>query len=75
MHFRQSCVFTNMFPLNKPQVFVTRAAEKFSPDGKLVDKATRNHVRLLMEALLEWTRKLHYGNIMTEIGKKTEKQI
>ncbi|NJC98436.1 MAG: NADPH-dependent FMN reductase [Anaerolineales bacterium] len=71
MHFRQVCVFTNMLPLNKPQVFVTHSAEKFDPDGRLTDEDTREHVRKLTEALLEWTRKLHYGNIMMEIGNKT----
>lgn len=74
MHFRQSCVFTNMFPLNKPQVFVSRAGEKFSHDGKLtlIDQETRQFVRMLTEALLEWTRRLHYGSMMVDIGKKTE---
>ncbi len=61
MHFRQVCVFTNMFPLNEPQVFVARAAEKFNGNGKLTDKDSRYFVRLLLEALLDWTRRIYHG--------------
>jgi len=71
MHFRQLCVFTNMLPLNKPLVQVAHAAEKFGPDGHLVDEDTLYFVRKLTEALLVWTRKLHYGNMMVEIRNKT----
>jgi len=70
MHFRQLCVFTNMLPLNKPQVLVPRAADKFSSDGILKDEDTRDHVRLLTEALLEWIHKLYYGSIMVGISNE-----
>jgi chromate reductase len=66
MHFRQVCTFTNMFPLNRPQVFVAEAAKKFDENGKLIDENSREFVRQLMEALLDWTRVLHYGRQMTE---------
>jgi len=66
MHFRQVCTFTNMFPLNRPQVFVAEAAKKFNADGQLIDENSRKFVRQLMEALLDWTRVLHYGRQMTE---------
>ena len=66
MHFRQVCVFTNMFPLNRPQVFVAEAAKKFNANGELIDENSREFVRQLMEALLDWTRVLHYGRQMTE---------
>ena len=66
MHFRQVCVFTNMFPLNRPQVFVAEAAKKFNANGELTDEDSRKFVRQLMEALLDWTRVLHYGRQMTE---------
>lgn len=69
MHFRQVCVFTNMLPLNKPAVQVTNAAEKFDAEGHLVDEDTRHYVRRLTEALLDWSRVIHYGRLMVEIGK------
>jgi chromate reductase len=71
MHFRLLCVSVNLLPLNKPQVLVPRAAEKFSTDGRLIDEDTRDHLHSLTEALLNWTRILHYGNIMVESKKKS----
>jgi chromate reductase len=70
MNFRQLCVFTNMLPLNKPQVQVSRAAEKFDKNGRLTDEKTRLYVSKLTEALLAWARRLHYGGLMLEIGKQ-----
>jgi chromate reductase len=58
MHLRQVCVYTNMFPLNKPEVLVMRAQEKFNPDGRLVDETTRGFIRDLLVALTEWTLRL-----------------
>lgn len=71
MDFRQLCVFTNMLPVNRPQVLVSNAMQKFDVEGRLVDADTRHYIRLLMEALRDWTRKLHYGNLMVDIGKQT----
>jgi chromate reductase len=55
MHLRQVCVNTNMLPLNKPEVLVMRAQEKFDPDGLLVDQTARGFIRDLLAALLEST--------------------
>jgi len=70
MNFRQLCVFTNMLTLNKPQVQVSQAAEKFDDAGRLIDEKTRHYVSMLTEALLDWTRRLHYGRLMLEIGNQ-----
>jgi chromate reductase, NAD(P)H dehydrogenase (quinone) len=35
-HLRQTCVFLNMYPINKPLVIVTFAQDKFDANGKLV---------------------------------------
>jgi chromate reductase len=61
MHLRQVCVYTNMLPINKPQVLVARARSKFDEDGKLVDETTQGFVRQLLEALVEWTLRLQGG--------------
>jgi chromate reductase len=58
LHLRQVCIFTNMLPLNKPEVLVTRAQEKFDLEGKLTDEITRGFVRDLLTALFDWTLKL-----------------
>lgn len=55
-HLRQSFVFLNMYPLNRPEVMISNAASRFDQQGNLTDKDTRDHIRKLLEALAEWTR-------------------
>jgi len=57
-HLRQTCVFLNMYPINKPLVIVTFAQDKFDTNGKLVDDNTKKFLRQLLENLANWTRKL-----------------
>lgn len=57
-HLRQTVVFLDLRPLNKPEVFISRAAEKFDASGKLSDETTREIVRKLLAALAAWTRQL-----------------
>ncbi len=58
MQLRQVCVTTNMLPINKPEVLVARAQDKFDANGRLVDETTRRFLRELLEALAAWTRRL-----------------
>jgi len=60
-HLRQACVYLDMHPLNKPEVFVARASEKFDARGALTDEPTRQHVHALLEALARWTLRLGHG--------------
>lgn len=55
---RQTFVFLNMHPLNKPEIFVTFANQKFDETGRLIDENTREFVKQQLEALVAWTRKL-----------------
>lgn len=55
---RQVLVFLDMHPINKPEVFVTFAAQKFDEKGELTDEKTREFVQGFLEALVTWTRKL-----------------
>lgn len=72
MHFRHICVFTNMHPVNKPEVLVGNAQQKFDSDGgRLIDEDSRKFLGQLLEALLDWTRRLTYGRMMVDIGEKT----
>jgi len=61
MHLRQVCVFCNMFPVNKPEVLVMRAREKFDASGRLIDETARGFVRDLLTALVDWTQRLQSG--------------
>jgi chromate reductase len=58
---RQSFVFTNTFALNKPEVLVRRAHERFDAELRLTDEATRRFVRQLLEALVAWAAKVRSG--------------
>jgi chromate reductase len=57
-HLRQVAVFTNMHPLNKPEVQVQRSWEKFDAYGNLTDETTRQAVQQLLIAFAAWTRRL-----------------
>ena len=56
-HLRQSFVFLDMHAVNKPEVFITFAAQKFDAQGRLTDDAARELMRTLLETLVEQTRK------------------
>jgi chromate reductase len=55
-HLRQSFVFLDMYPVNKPEVFITFAAQKFDAQGKLLDEQSRELMRTLLKTLVERTR-------------------
>jgi chromate reductase len=57
-HLRQTFVFLNMFPINRPEVMVPFAGEKIDSNGKLIDENTREKIRELLKSLVDWTRKL-----------------
>ncbi len=55
---RQSMVFLNMFPINRPEVFVTFAEKKFDAEGRLVDEASRKVIAAHLAELVRYTRLL-----------------
>ena len=57
-HLRQVMVFLNMFPLNQPEVMVGGANERFDTVGNLTDEQTRDYVCLLLQSLVDWTRRI-----------------
>lgn len=57
-HLRQVMVFLDMHPLNKPEVMIGHAADKFDADGRLTDEKTREYIRKMLVALVGWTRRL-----------------
>ncbi len=60
-HLRQSFVFLDMHPINRPEVIVTFAPEKFDSEGRLLDEKTRQLVAELLTSLAAWTRRLKRG--------------
>jgi chromate reductase len=57
-HLRQTFVFLDMHPINKPEVMVSFASEKIDDKGRVTDETTRKFIRELVENLVAWTRRL-----------------
>ena len=55
-HLRQSFVFLNMRPLNRPEVMVPFAQDKIK-DGKIKDEETKEKIGALVKALVAKARK------------------
>lgn len=58
LHLRQIMVDLNMHPINSPQLYVARAQDKLDSDLKLTDEKTRETLRKLLAALVEWAGKV-----------------
>ncbi len=57
-HLRQILSAARVHVVLRPEVFVSRAQEKFDAEGKLIDETTQGFVRMLLNALVEWTLRL-----------------
>jgi len=58
LHLRQIMIDLNMYPINRPQLMVADAKDKFSEDLQLTDEESRQTLRDVLSSLLDWTRKL-----------------
>ncbi len=57
---RQSMVFINMFPINRPEVMVPFCAPKFDAQGRLTDEVSRKFIRDHLVELARFTRVLKH---------------
>lgn len=57
-HLRQMLVQTDSLPLNRPEVMISLAQDKFDKDGHLNDEKTLKKIKDLVNALVNWTVKL-----------------
>jgi len=57
-HLRQALIFLNVHAMNKPEVMVANANTKIDASGKLTDEDTREHIKKLLDALVQWTARL-----------------
>jgi chromate reductase len=55
---RKICVCLNVFVLNRPEVFIATAQDKFDAAGQLTDEETGKHIRKLLEAFQGWILKV-----------------
>jgi chromate reductase, NAD(P)H dehydrogenase (quinone) len=57
-HLRQSFIFLNMHPVNRPEVMLSDAIHNVDANGNVTNEQTRQLIRQLLEALAAWTIKL-----------------
>jgi len=57
-HLRQMFVFLDMYAVNQPEVMISNAAKRFDESGKLTDETSRQLIKQLLQALVNWTHRL-----------------
>jgi len=57
-HLRQSFVFLNMHPVNRPEVMLSDAAHNVDANGKVTNEQTRQLIKQLLDSLSSWTNGL-----------------
>jgi chromate reductase len=57
-HLRQVCVYLNLHPLNRPEVFANAFANQFDGDGNLVDEKIQGNIKNQLIALKAWAEQL-----------------
>ena len=55
-HLRQVFVYLNMIPMNKPELMIGSASERFDAKGRLIDAKSRQKLTELLKALVEHAR-------------------
>lgn len=58
---RRTMVFLDMHCINKPEVMIASAHERFNENGELTDDTTREFIGKLVSALGDWTQQLKAG--------------
>ena len=53
-HLRQIFVFLNMHPINRPEIMVNFAADKFDSNGNLLDETSKKLISELIKNLVNW---------------------
>lgn len=62
LDLRHSMVFLNMFPINRPEVIIPFAAQKFDDAGRLTDEPTRKFIAQHLAELVRHTRVLAHAH-------------
>jgi chromate reductase len=57
-HLRQTFVFLNAHPLNRPEVIIPYANKRIDENSRFTDEKTREKIKELLEALATWTVRL-----------------
>jgi len=65
-HLRQVLIYLDVHPLNKPELFISAAHEKFADNGELTDALSREGLDALLTALAAHTRRLQARDAVAE---------
>jgi chromate reductase, NAD(P)H dehydrogenase (quinone) len=57
-HLRQIMIYLDVHFINKPEVMIAGAHNKFNEQGELTDDTTRDFIQQLITALVSWSGKL-----------------
>lgn len=57
-HLRQTCVYLDLLPLNKPEFFANAFAGGFDAQGNVTDKALQEQIQALLTSLYSWIAKV-----------------
>ncbi|MFC3193095.1 NADPH-dependent FMN reductase [Marinicella sediminis] len=57
-HLRQILVFMNAFVVNKPEVMIAQAADKFDKEGNLTDQRTIDFLERALSSLISLSKQL-----------------
>ena len=62
-HLRQVFVFLNVFPVNRPEVMIGNAAQRFDAEGNLTDETTKDYMRQLLGNLAQLVRRVRQPSL------------
>ena len=54
-HLRQTFVYLDMHPINKPEVMLSDADHNVNSNGQLTNDQTKLLIRQLLDTLVNWT--------------------
>lgn len=57
-HLRQCFVFLNGYVMNRPEVMIPQAQNKFDANGRLTDQQTRDFIAAHLKALRAWVLRM-----------------
>ncbi len=57
-HLRQVFVFLDIHAINRPEVMISNASQRFDEQGNLTDEKTKELIGQLLKNLSDWTRQL-----------------
>ena len=58
-HLRQVVVFLDVHVLNRPEMMVPNAQEKFDEKGNLTDEHTKEKIKELLQTLVVWAERIN----------------